>query len=41
MACRADYLLTGDMKDFGPFMDAPEPTFGVTVVTAGRFLATR
>jgi predicted nucleic acid-binding protein len=39
IACQADRLLTGDLKDFGPFMNAPDLTFGVCVETVGDFLA--
>ena len=39
MACRADYLLTGDLKDFGPFMNARERTYGVCVLAVAGFLA--
>ena len=38
LACRATHLLTGDMKDFGPFMNRPEETFGVHIQTVGEFL---
>ncbi len=38
MACRADYLLTGDLKDFGSFMNARESTFGVCILTVAEFL---
>ena len=38
LACRATHLLTGDMKDFGPFMNRPEETFGVHVQTVAEFL---
>jgi hypothetical protein len=39
MACRADYLLTGDPKDFGSFMNAREKIFGVCILTVAEFLA--
>jgi len=39
MACRADYLLTGDLKDFGSFMNVRERTFGVCILTVADFLA--
>jgi len=39
MACQADYLLTGDLKDFGSFMNARERTFGVCILTVAEFLA--
>ena len=38
LACRATHLLTGDLKDFGPFMNRPEKTFGVRIQTVGEFL---
>lgn len=36
---RATHLLTGDMKDFGRYMDKPEVSAGVTIQTVSRFLA--
>jgi len=39
MACRADYLVTGDLKDFGSFMNARERTLGVCILTVTEFLA--
>ncbi|MGB5201662.1 MAG: PIN domain-containing protein [Sedimenticolaceae bacterium] len=39
MACQANYLLTGDLKDFGSFVNAKERTFGVCVLTVADFLA--
>ena len=38
LACRATHLLTGDMKDFGSFMNRPEETFGVRIQTVAEFL---
>lgn len=38
VACRATHLLTGDLKDFGSFMNRPEETFGILVQTVGTFL---
>ena len=38
VTCRATHLLTGDLKDFGPFMNQPEETSGVHVRTVGDFL---
>jgi predicted nucleic acid-binding protein len=35
----ASHLLTGDLKDFGPLMNRPELTFGITVQTVAEFLA--
>ena len=36
--CKATHLLTGDIKDFGPFMDNVSLTGGVVVQTVPRFL---
>ena len=41
VACDATHLLTGDLKDFGPFMNQPEETFGVLVQTVAEFLRAR
>ena len=38
VACGATHLLTGDMKDFGPFMNAPEETSGILIQTVAEFL---
>lgn len=38
IACGATHLLTGDLKDFGAFMNQPENTFGVVVQTVAEFL---
>ena len=38
LACRATHLLTGDLKDFGPFMNQPGNTFGVCIQTVAEFL---
>ena len=38
VACGATHLLTGDLKDFGPFMNAPKETFGILVQTVAEFL---
>ena len=38
VACGATHLLTGDLKDFGTFMNQPEKTFGVRVQTVADFL---
>ena len=35
----ATHLLTGDIKDFGPFMNDAEQTAGVLIQTVGEFLA--
>ena len=37
-ACGATHLLTGDLKDFGPFMNQPGSTSGVIVRTVADFL---
>ena len=37
-ACGATHLLTGDLKNFGPFMNQPEETLGVVVQTVAEFL---
>ena len=38
VASGATHLLTGDLKDFGPFMNRPEETFGILVQTVADFL---
>ncbi len=38
LACQATHLLTGDLKDFGPFMNQPELTHGVCIQTVAEFL---
>jgi predicted nucleic acid-binding protein len=37
-ACGADVLLTGDLRDFGFLMNAPEKTGGLLVQTVADFL---
>ena len=39
LACQATHLLSGDLKDFGPFMNQPENTFGICILTVARFLS--
>ena len=39
LACQASHLLTGDLKDFGPFMNQPENTFGICILTVARLLS--
>ncbi len=39
--CRADVLLTGDIRDFGFLMNAPEKTSGLLIQTVAEFLASR
>ena len=41
LACRADVLLTGDIRDFGFLMNAPEKTGGLLIQTVAEFLARR
>jgi len=41
VAWDATHLLTGDMKDFGAFMNKPEETFGIVVQTVPDFLRAR
>jgi uncharacterized protein len=36
--CKATHLLTGDIKDFGPFMNNPDLTAGVIIQTVSEFL---
>lgn len=38
-ACRADVLLTGDLRDFGFLMNAPELAGGLLIQTVAEFLA--
>lgn len=38
LACRATHLLTGDLNDFGRFMNRPGETLGVRVQTVAEFL---
>jgi predicted nucleic acid-binding protein len=38
IAAQATHLLTGDIKHFGPHMNSPEQTAGVTIQTVGSFL---
>ena len=37
--CKATHLLTGDIKDFGPFMNNPDLTSGVLIQTVSEFLS--
>lgn len=41
LGCRADVLLTGDLRDFGFLMNAPEKTGGLLIQTVAAFLASR
>ena len=36
--CKASHLLTGDIRDFGPFMNNPSLTGGVLIQTTAGFL---
>ena len=36
--CKESHLLTGDIKDFGPFMNNPSLTGGVIIQTVSEFL---
>jgi hypothetical protein len=37
-ACKADLLLTGYLRDFGPFMNQPQPTGSLLIQTVASFL---
>lgn len=37
--CKATHLLTGDIKDFGPYMNKPEQSGGVIIQKVADFLA--
>ena len=39
MKCKATHLLTGDLKDLGPFMNQPDKTAGIMIQTVAAFLA--
>jgi len=39
LACRADVLLTGDLRDFGFLMNAPGKAGGLLIQTVADFLA--
>ena len=41
VAWEATHLLTGDLKDFGAFMNKPAETFGIVVQTVADFLQAR
>ena len=38
VTCQATHLLTGDLKDFSPFMNRPEETSGILVQSVAEFL---
>ncbi len=39
MRANASHLLTGDIKDFGPFMNKPKKSAGILIQTVAEFLA--
>lgn len=41
VAGRCTHLLTGDLRDFGPFMNKPAQTRGLVIQTVAAFLADR
>ena len=38
LGCRATHLLTGDIRDFGPFMNQPKKTNGLLIQAIAQFL---
>ena len=38
LGCGASHLLTGDLKDFGPWMTRPDVTSGILIKTVAQFL---
>ena len=38
MECSATHLITGDVKDFGQYMNKPEETFTINIQTPADFL---
>lgn len=38
LSCEATHLLTGDLRDFGPFMNRPDMTHGILIQTTAEFL---
>ena len=38
LACGATHLLTGDLRDFGPFMNDPRQTRGIVIQSVAEFL---
>ena len=40
-ACRADVLITGDLRDFGPLINAPDRAHGLLIQTAADFFNKR
>ncbi len=41
LACEATHLLTGDIRDFGRFMNRPADTHGIQIQTVASFLNDR
>ncbi len=41
LACPATHLLTGDQKDFGPYMNQPDTTFGICIQSVADYLSVR
>ena len=39
MKCKASHLLTGDVKNFGPYMNQPDGSRGIGIQTVAEFLA--
>ena len=39
LGARCTHLLTGDWKDFGRFMNAPDETSGIVIQTVAEFLS--
>lgn len=37
-SCKSTHLLTGDIKDFGPWMNQPDRTYGIVIQTVAQFL---
>ena len=37
--CRASHLITGDLEHFGSFMEKPEKTFDIIILTPAKFLS--
>ena len=38
LGCHATHLLTGDLRDFGPFMNQAQKTDGLMIQTVAQFL---
>ena len=39
VGARCTHLLTGDLKDFGRFMNVPKQTFGILIQTVAEFFS--